>query len=71
VTVPWAIAKLSLFYLATQIAGHEAANGKIIIPSSVVPAVPPQLTDKQKKDPDLRRVYAEFTRLHEEFIKGI
>jgi hypothetical protein len=71
VTIPWVIAKLSLFYLATQIAGHELVNGKIAIPPSVVPPEPAPLTKEQQNDPNLQKIYAEFTRLHKEFMKDI
>src|ERR1700727_754877 len=71
VTVPWSIAKISLYYLATQVAGYEIVNGKIPIPPSVVPLPPPALTDEQKGDPTLQRIHESFKRLHEQFLKNL
>jgi hypothetical protein len=71
VTVPWTIAKLTLYYLATQIAGHEIVNGKIHLPEAILPAEPPPLTEEQKHEPNLPKIYAEFKRLHAEFMKGL
>jgi hypothetical protein len=71
VTVPWTIAKLTLYYLATQIAGHEIVNGKIPLPQVILPPEPPPLTDEQKLDANLVKIYAEFRRLHAEFMKDV
>jgi hypothetical protein len=71
ITLPWTGAKLALYYLATQIAGHEAVNGKIHIPEAVLPPEPPPLTPEQKHDPNLPKIYAEFKRLHDEFMKDV
>ncbi len=37
VTIPWAQAKLMLYYLQANVAAHEAANEKIKIPVTVMP----------------------------------
>ena len=71
ITVPWAIAKLAVYYLGTQIAAHEVMNGKIAIPQSVMAPPPPPLTGEQRADPNMKKVYEEFTRLYEAFIKGV
>src|ERR1039457_3310638 len=37
VTLPWPQAKLLHYFLGVQLAAHEALNGKINIPASVLP----------------------------------
>jgi hypothetical protein len=71
ITIPWTLAKLALYYLGTQISGYEIVNGKIFIPQAVLPPEPPPLTDEQKLDPNVVKIYAEFKRLHGEFMKNV
>jgi hypothetical protein len=71
VTVPWTLAKIALYYLATQIAGHEIINGKIALPDIIMPVAPPPISDEQKEDPKLVKVYEAFTRIHDQFMKDV
>ncbi len=41
ITMPWAVAKLAIFYLQVNVALQELQNGKIVIPPSQVPPEPP------------------------------
>ncbi|HXA64865.1 MAG TPA: DUF3467 domain-containing protein [Bryobacteraceae bacterium] len=49
ITVPWAQAKLMLYYLQANVAAHEVVHGKIKIPEAVVPPEWPPLTPEQAK----------------------
>ena len=41
ITIPWALAKLIIYYLQINIDIHELDQGKIAIPASMIPAAPP------------------------------
>jgi hypothetical protein len=40
ITVPWALAKLMLYFLRLNVEAYEAQVGKIIVPPSMIPAEP-------------------------------
>lgn len=72
ITIPWIQAKLMVFWLRGQIEAHERKNGKIQVPSSVIPPPLPPLTEELKKsDPQAKAVYAIFSRLREEFVSSL
>jgi hypothetical protein len=72
ITVPWAQAKLMVYWLKGQIEAHELVNGKIHIPPPVIPPPLPPLTgDMKKSDPNAEPVYAIFSRLRDEFISNL
>jgi hypothetical protein len=65
VTVPWAQAKLMLYYLAINVAAHELqAGGPIQIPPSMLPpeAVAPSGSD----DTPINRTFFDIVRDHRE-----
>ena len=72
ITVPWAQAKLMIYWLRGQIEAHELVNGKIHIPPPVIPQPLPPITEEIKKsDPNAEAVYAIFSRLRDEFVSSL
>jgi hypothetical protein len=72
ITVPWAQAKLMVYWLRGQIEAHELVNGEIHIPPPVIPQPLPPITDEIKKsDPNAEAVYAIFNRLRDEFFSSL
>jgi hypothetical protein len=72
ITVPWAQAKLMVYWLKGQLEAHELVNGKVHIPPPVIPPPLPPLTEEIKKsDPNAEAVYAIFNRLRDEFISNL
>ncbi|MDQ6758379.1 MAG: hypothetical protein M3Z32_00770 [Acidobacteriota bacterium] len=45
ITIPWALAKLIIYYLQVNIDIHELDHGKIAIPASMIPDAPPPIQD--------------------------
>jgi hypothetical protein len=70
-TIPWAAAKLALYYLGTQIAAYELVNGKIQIPPAVVPPEPPPPPEAYKNDPNIQKIRGKIMQLREEFLNGL
>jgi hypothetical protein len=71
VTLPWAQAKLLLYYLRLHIEAEEIADGKIHIRPDVRPVEPPALTPEQKSDPAFKRIYDFMIKLRAEFIANL
>src|ERR1700688_2976430 len=57
VTLPWAQAKLALFWLRVQVEAMELQSGKIQIRKDLLPSEPPSLTPEQEHDPDTRKFH--------------
>jgi hypothetical protein len=68
VTLPWAQAKLALFWLRWQIEVMEAQSGKISIRPDLLPQEPP---DPGKDDPAAKMFYDLYRRLRAEFIASV
>ncbi len=68
ITVPWAQAKLMLYYLQANVAAHEVANGKIKIPEAVMPPEWPPPTPDQAMDPKSQEVFEALRTLREQFL---
>ena len=51
VTIPWAQAKLLLYWLRVQVEVVELESGKIQIRKDLIPPEPPALTPEQENDP--------------------
>jgi hypothetical protein len=71
VTVPWAQAKLALYYLRLQVEAMEIQSGKIVIRSDLVPPEPPPLTPEQEKMPGSQEIRELVLRLREEFLASL
>jgi hypothetical protein len=70
VTIPWAQAKLALYYLRIHVEGSELQNGKISIRSNLLPAEPPPLTPEQEKDPLAKQLYELVRKRRAEFLES-
>jgi hypothetical protein len=68
VTIPWAQAKLALFWLRFQVEVMEEQTGKIPLRQDVIPIEPPPLTPDQEKDPSAKRIYEAYVRARTEFM---
>jgi hypothetical protein len=69
VTIPWMQAKILNYLLSLHVLGYEMANGKIIVPDSVIPPEAPPPTEEAKKaDPNLVKFYEKMNELREQFF---
>jgi hypothetical protein len=72
VTLPWAQAKLLLYYLRLHLAAEEVADGKIHIrPDLIPPEVSPPTPDEVKNDPKLKSLFEVVKKLRAEFIASL
>lgn len=72
ITVPWAQAKLMLYWLKGHLEAYEAANGKIQMPASIIPPEFPPLTEELKKsDPNAEKIYTLFTKMRNELLADL
>jgi len=70
ITVPWAQAKLIMYYLQANVAVHESETGTIKIPKAVWPQewVPP--AEQAAKDPKNKQLYERLKKLRTELLEG-
>jgi hypothetical protein len=68
VTVPWAAAKIAMYYLAANVLFHEALNGKIKLPPSQTPPMVEPPTEAMN-DPAQRKLYEDLNVLRNQFIE--
>jgi hypothetical protein len=71
VTVPWAQAKLALYYLRLQVAAMEMQSGKIAIRADLIPPEPPPLTPEQEKMPGAKELRDIVLKIREEFLASL
>ncbi len=72
VSIPWDLAKLSIYWLQSQVIAHELETGRVIgLRESVRPPVPSPLTAEQERDPIMQKYYAALKKLREEFIASL
>ena len=65
VTLPWAQAKLLLYFLRSHVEGHEAEFGRLVIPPGIVPKIAAKLPPEfegigQEKWNLLRKNFEDF-----------
>jgi hypothetical protein len=71
VTIPWAQAKLALYYLRLQVEAMEIQSGKIPIRKDLIPPEPPPLTSEQESIPDSKKILELIQKIREEFIASL
>ncbi len=71
VTIPWAQAKLALYYLRLQVEAMEIQSGKIPIRGDLIPPEPPPLTPEQEGIPGSKKILEIIQKLREEFIASL
>jgi hypothetical protein len=70
VTFPWTQIKLFSYWLKGQIEAHEMINGKVRVPTSVIPnELPPPTAEQKKADPNMEKIYDLFNKLRNEFLE--
>ncbi len=71
ITIPWAQAKLMLYYLQANVAAHEVVHGKIKIPDAVVPPEWPPLTPEQALDPKAQKTFETLQEVRKQFLDSL
>lgn len=71
VTLPWIQAKLLMYFLQMNIAGFEFQNGKIKIPTDLLPPPLPPLSPEQENDPKIRELLDLLKSLREQFVSNL
>lgn len=71
VTIPWAQAKLALYWLRLNVEATEIQMGKIPIRKELIPPEPPPLPPEEENNPDSRRVFELVQKLRDEFIASL
>jgi len=71
ITIPWAQAKLALYYLRLQVEAMEIQSGKIPIRRDLIPPEPPPLTPEQEAIPGSRQLRELVLKAREEFIASL
>jgi hypothetical protein len=65
VTVPWSQVKLIRYFLGLHLISHELQNGRIQIPSNIVPSIPDELPKGVLEDLPLEKAHEIHTALKE------
>lgn len=65
VTVPWPLVKILVFFLSTNLYGHEEAQGFLKVPASQIPKIAPLSDDATGAD---KAFYQYALRLHKELF---
>jgi len=71
VTIPWAQAKLTLFWLGMQVALMEEQTGKIPVRRDIIPPEPPPLTTEQENDPAAKRFHEAYLTARARFLASL
>jgi hypothetical protein len=71
ISIPWALVKVSLYYLQVNLAIQEMVNGKVTIPPNQLPPpanpVPPEMVN----DPNAHKAKDIVTKLRKEFLDSL
>ncbi len=71
-TIPWASAKLLMYYLQLNIAGYELQNGKIKIPNELIPPPADRLPkEEEESNPNLKKLFDLVESLRKQFIENL
>ena len=68
ITLPWAQAKVLLYFLSVHVGGHEAEFGRIKIPAGIIPEVAEQ--KPKELDQVGEHLWKQFHKQYEDFIKA-
>jgi hypothetical protein len=71
ISIPWAQAKLALYWLRLQVEAMEIQAGKIAIRKDILPIEPPTLSPEDVDNPDAIRMYEFSKKAHAEFIANL
>jgi hypothetical protein len=67
-TIPWADAKLILYYLTVQLIFQEADNGTVVVPPNQAPAPLPPLPPHLKNNEAAQRAHETAAKYRESFL---
>jgi probable addiction module antidote protein len=67
-TMPWAQAKVLHYFLGVHLAAHEVHNGRVQIPSGIIPPIPDKTMPDFESDPKGRETHDAFKALYDDFI---
>ncbi len=71
ITVPWALAKMMIYYLAVNVIAQESQNGQITIPPiHLPPAIEPPTDEQSKQLIDAEKLHAQLKDLRDRFLSG-
>jgi hypothetical protein len=71
VTIPWIQAKLLSYFIGLHLEAYESVNGKIGVPTEVLPPEPVPPADGQIKSPSAQALYELIKRRREEWIASL
>jgi len=72
VTIPWALVKLMVYYLRTNVGVHELYNGKVLLPPQQIPfPFPPPTAEVAAADPKSQQAFVLVKELRDEFLSEI
>ena len=69
-TMPWATAKLLMYFLQVNIAIYETHMQKIKIPPAAIPT-PPSAPTAEQNDETARDLFDKVRLLHEQFVQSL
>lgn len=71
INIPWAQVKLMAYFLQMNVAVHEAENGRISMPPSIIPPRPDSFADKSaiSDNPLAQAVLGHLDVLHRQFFR--
>ena len=70
-TIPWIQAKLLSYFIDLHLEAYESVNGKIRVPTEVLPPEPVPPTDEQMTSPYAQALYELIKRRREEWIASL
>jgi hypothetical protein len=72
ISLPWSLVRLVAFYMQFNLVIHEAINGKVSVPPSQIPPVPPELTPEQEaENPTLKMARAMAIKSRDDFLASL
>ena len=69
--IPWAQAKLLVYFIQLQIGAYEFQNGKISIPKTLLPPEVPDPTEEQKQIPGNEQLFNMIRALRNQFLANL
>jgi uncharacterized protein DUF3467 len=71
ITVPWAQAKLVLYYLRLHVEANELQNGKVSIREDLLPPEPTPPSSELENNPIAQKMYELVRKLRADFIASL
>jgi uncharacterized protein DUF3467 len=71
ISIPWAQAKLLIYWLRLQVESMEIQSGKIAIRRDILPPEPPALSPEDVENPDSVKMHEFAIKAHAEFLASL